>query len=107
VKPRLLALTGSPLVNSLHGVTIVIAVLLLMAPLAFVPLANTLPAIAIMLLCLGMAERDGVLLLIGYLVAVVSGAYIGALLWLVLRVGMNAEGIIGEAGGWFSNLFGT
>lgn len=107
VKPRLLALTGSPLVNSLHGVTIVVTVLLLMAPLAFVPLANTLPAIAIMLLCLGMAERDGVLLLIGYLMAGVSSVYIGALLWLVLRVGMNADGVIGQVGAWFSNLLGT
>ena len=49
VKPRLHALTGSTLVNSLHGVTMVIAVLLLMAPLPFVPFANTLPAIAIIL----------------------------------------------------------
>ncbi len=107
VKPRLLALTGSALVNSLHGVTIVIAVLLLMAPLPFVPLANTLPGIAIILLCLGMAERDGVLLLIGYLVAGISAVYIGVLLWLVLRVGMNAEGIMSQVGGWFSKLIGT
>jgi hypothetical protein len=61
VKPRLLALTSSALVNSLHGVTLVVVVLLLMAPLPFVPLANTLPGIAIILLCLGIAERDGLL----------------------------------------------
>lgn len=107
VKPRLLALTGSTLVNSLHGVTIVVSVLLLMAPLPFVPLANTLPGIAIILLCLGMAERDGVLLLVGYLVAGVSALYIGALLWLVLQAGMNAEGIAGQVGAWFSKLVGT
>jgi len=107
VKPRLLALTGSALVNSLHGVTIVISVLLLMAPLPFVPLANTLPGIAIILLCLGMAERDGMLLLIGYLVAGISSLYIGALLWLVLRVGMNVEGVMGQVGEWFSRLAGT
>ena len=40
-----------------------------MAPLPFVPFANTLPAIAIILLCLGIAERDGVLLIAGYVVA--------------------------------------
>ena len=107
VRPRLLALTGSPLVNSLHGITIVLAVLLLMAPLPFVPFANTLPAIAIILLCLGMAERDGVLLLVGYLVAAVSGAYIGALLWLVLHAGLNAGGIVGQISAWFSRLVGT
>ncbi len=87
VKPRLPALTGSPLVNSVHGVTLVVVVLLLMAPLPLVPFANTLPAIAIILLCLGIAERDGVLLLIGYVVALISTAYIGALLWLVVHAG--------------------
>jgi hypothetical protein len=107
VKPRLLALTESTLVNSLHGVTIVISVLLLMAPLPFVPLANTLPGIAIILLCLGMAERDGLLLLAGYLVAGVSALYIGALLWLVLRVGMNADGVMSQVGEWFSRLAGS
>lgn len=107
VKPRLLALTGSSLVNSLHGITIVVSVLLLMAPLPFVPLANTLPGIAIILLCLGMAERDGMLLLIGYLVAGISSLYIGALLWLVLRVGMNAESVMSQVGAWFSRLVGT
>ena len=89
VKPRLLALTGSPLVNSLHGVTLVLTVLLLMAPLPFVPLANTLPGIAIILVCLGIAERDGLLLLLGYAVAAVSAVYVGVLLWLVVRAGLD------------------
>jgi hypothetical protein len=106
VKPRLPALTGSTLVNSLHGVTIVVAVLLLMAPLPFVPFANTLPGIAIILLCLGMAERDGLLLLAGYLVAIASTLYIGTLLWLVLQAGMNAAGIAAAVDAWFGRIFG-
>jgi hypothetical protein len=93
VKPRLLALTGSTLVNSMHGVTMVLTVLLLMAPLPFVPLANTLPAIAIILLCLGMAERDGLMLMAGYALALVSAVYVGGLLWLVLHAGLDAEQI--------------
>jgi hypothetical protein len=56
-----------------------------------VPFANTLPAIAVILLCLGMAERDGVLLLAGYAVALLSSLYIGALLALVVRAGMHPE----------------
>jgi len=59
VRPRLLALTATPLVNSLNGIALVVAVLVLMAPLPLVPFANTLPAIGVILLCLGMAERDG------------------------------------------------
>ncbi len=95
VRPRWLPLTGSTLVNSLHGVTLVVAVLLLMAPLPFVPFANTLPAVAIILLCLGIAERDGALLLAGYAVALVSTVYIGSLLWLVVEAGLSADGLYG------------
>jgi len=107
VKPRITALTGSPLVNSVHGVTLVVVVLLLMAPLPLVPFANTLPAIAIILLCLGIAERDGVLLLIGYLVAFVSTAYIGALLWLVVHAGMNVEQVYGTMRSLVGGIFGS
>ncbi len=90
-RPRLLALTASPAVNVANGAVLVLAVLLLMAPLPLVPLANTLPAVAIMLLCIGMAERDGALLLAGYAVALLSALYIGVLLALVVRAGMNPE----------------
>ncbi|HQR23383.1 MAG TPA: exopolysaccharide biosynthesis protein [Steroidobacteraceae bacterium] len=105
VKPRLPVLTGSGFVNSLHGVTLVTAVLLLMAPLPFVPLANTLPGIAIILLCLGIAERDGLLLVVGYFVALVSAVYIGSLMWLVVQAGMNFDDVLAEPGAWFSRIF--
>ena len=91
VCPRLLVLTGTAFANSVNGVVLVLAVLVLMAPLPLVPFANTLPAIAVILLCLGMAERDGVLLLAGYAVALLSSLYIGALLALVVRAGMHPE----------------
>jgi hypothetical protein len=89
-----------------HGVTLVVVVLLLMAPLPLVPFANTLPAIAIILLCLGIAERDGVLLLGGYAVALVSTVYIGSLLWLVVHAGMNVEDVYGTARAYVTRLFG-
>jgi hypothetical protein len=107
VKPRLLALTGSAAVNSMHGVAIVITVLLLMAPLPFVPLANTLPGIAIILVCLGLAERDGVLLLVGYAFAAISLAYIGVLLWLVVRAGQDPEQVVSAITMFLGRLFGS
>jgi len=107
VRPRLLPLTGSPLVNSVHGVTLVVVVLLLMAPLPLVPFANTLPAIAIILICLGIAERDGALLIGGYVVSLVSTVYIGALLWLVVHAGMNVEDVYGTAQAFMTRLFGS
>jgi hypothetical protein len=90
-RPRLLALTGAPAINVVNGGLLCLAVALLMAPLPLVPFANTLPAIAIILLCIGMAERDGVLVLAGYAVTLLSAAYVGALLALVIRAGMHPE----------------
>jgi hypothetical protein len=89
VRPRLLGLTATPAINSLNGVVLVTAVLLLMAPLPFVPFANTLPAIGIILLCLGMAERDGVVIVAGYVVALVSAVYVGALLYFAAKAGSD------------------
>jgi hypothetical protein len=91
VRPRLLALTDTPMVNVLHGVALVIVVLTLMAPLPLIPLANTLPAVGVLLLCLGMAERDGALLLLGHLFVMVSVLYVGALLYLAAQAGSDPQ----------------
>lgn len=90
-RPRLLGLTGTPAANAVNGGLLVVAVLLMMAPLPLVPFANTLPAIAVMLLCIGMAERDGVLLLAGYVVSLLSATYIGVLVALIVRAGMDPQ----------------
>jgi len=94
IRPRMLGLTGSPAINVLNGGLLLLSVLLLMAPLPLVPFANTLPGIAIMLLALGMAERDGAVLLGGYLVTLLSTVYIGVLTALVIHAGMNAGAAI-------------
>jgi hypothetical protein len=91
IRPRVLALSGSTAANVVNGLLLLVAVLLLMMPLPLVPFANTLPAIAIILLCLGMAERDGLLLGIGYAVCAAATAYVGGLLWLVFAAGRNAD----------------
>jgi hypothetical protein len=91
VRPRLLTLSGTMVAGLLNGLTLLFAVLLLMAPLPLVPFANTMPAIAIVLLCLGMAERDGVLLIAGYAVTALAAAYIGTLIWLVVTAGRNLD----------------
>ena len=89
VRPRLLGLTATSAVNSLNGAALVLAVLLLMAPLPFVPFANTLPGIGIILLCLGMAERDGMVIMAGYVVTLVSAVYVGTLLYFAAKAGSD------------------
>lgn len=91
VRPRALALSGGALINIVNGALLMLAVLLLMAPLPLVPFVNTVPAIAIMLLCFGMAERDGVVIALGWLATLVSTAYVGGLMVLVVYWGMHHE----------------
>jgi hypothetical protein len=102
VRPRLLGLSGGPTINFINGGLIMLAVVLLMAPLPLVPLVNTLPAVAVMLLCFGMAERDGVVIALGYFMTLVSLAYVGSLLMLVFYVGMRHEHVLDLVRGWFS-----
>jgi hypothetical protein len=106
VRPRMLGLTATPRVNAVHGVVLVIAVIALMAPLPLIPLANTLPAIGIILLCLGMAERDGALLLLGHLVALVSVLYVGALFYFAAEAGSNPQAALDMVLKLFERMFG-
>jgi hypothetical protein len=92
VRPRLLVLTATPGVNSINGIVLVIAVIALMAPLPFVPFGNTVPAVGIMLLCLGMAERDGVVILCGHAMTLLASIMVGTLLWFAATVGNDPRG---------------
>ncbi len=104
VRPRLLAMTGGPEINFVNGALIILAVVLLMAPLPLVPFVNTLPALAVILLCFGMAERDGVVILLGYLVTLISSVYVGGIAVFVLYAGMHYEQAFEMLRGWFSSL---
>ncbi len=102
VRPRLLGLSGSATINVINGGLIILDVLLLMAPLPLVPFVNSLPALAIILLCFGMAERDGAVITLGYFVSLVSLAYVGGLMLLVLYAGMRHEAALEVLKGWFN-----
>ena len=93
VRPRVLVLTATPQVNSLNGVALMAAVLLLMAPLPLVPLANTLPGIAIILLCLGMAERDGMMIVAGYVMGALAAAYVVGIAWFAVKTGTSLDDV--------------
>jgi hypothetical protein len=101
VRPRLLGLTGGRAINFLNGALVIAAVLLLMAPIPLVPFVNSLPALAIILLCFGMAERDGLVISLGYLVTLVSAVYVSALVYLIFYAGMHHEKVLEAIGRWF------
>jgi hypothetical protein len=101
VKPRLLGLTGGRAINFLNGALVIVAVLFLMAPIPLVPFVNSVPALAIMLLCFGMAERDGVVIAFGYLTTLVSAVYVGGLIFLLFYAGLRHEQALEQLRLWF------
>jgi hypothetical protein len=77
-------------------------VLLLMAPIPLVPFINSIPALAVLLLCFGMAERDGIVIALGYVTTLVATAYVGGIIVLVLYAGMNYEQVLENLRHWFN-----
>ncbi len=73
LRPRLTFLTDTPLLRQLHALLILVAALALLPPLP-IPFTNTIPAWAILLVAAGLLERDGLFVLLGYLVFV-AGVY--------------------------------
>lgn len=75
VRPRMHFLHHWPGMINLIGVGIVSGGLLLLLPLP-IPFSNTIPAWAVVLLSAGMMERDGLLVLLGHLMTLVSWTFI-------------------------------
>ena len=65
--PRLPGMTHGRAITRLNGFMLVLGALLLMAPFGLVPLTNTLPGLAIMFLAVGILQRDGGCIILGYL----------------------------------------
>jgi hypothetical protein len=76
VRPRLAFLHAGPGMPRLIGLGIVIAGLGLMLPLP-IPFSNSIPALAVVLLAIGMLEKDGLCVLLGHLTAVATWVFIG------------------------------
>lgn len=81
LQPRWLGLTTSPM-QRFNSAVLVFGGLLLMAPLGLIPFSNTVPAVGILLLTVGMMQRDGVFVLLGYLGHVLTVVYFGVLAYL-------------------------
>lgn len=76
--PRLLPLSTNPLALRIHGITIFLLALLLSLPLP-IPMSNMLSALPIFFFSLGLLEDDGVMIIIGYVFAVICVASFTAL----------------------------
>lgn len=74
---RLATGRGAILINKL---SFILAALLLMVPFGFIPFSNTLPAIALIFLAVGLMQKDGGSILLGHLSNIATIVYFSALI---------------------------
>lgn len=74
LRPRLLAVTGTRWLHALHLLVVCLTGLLLAQPLP-IPFTHKLPALTILLLTAGLMERDGVVVIAGYVAMLVTLAW--------------------------------
>lgn len=77
---RLKWLAADGVVGLVNNLALVLGAVLLMMPFGLIPLSNTLPAIAILLLAIGALQRDGVCMLLGHIMNVVTIVYFALLI---------------------------
>ena len=77
---RLPALTNGRFMDVLNNLSFILAAVLLMAPFGFVPFSNTLPAVALIFLSVGMMQKDGGSILLGNLSNIATIIYFGFLI---------------------------
>jgi len=88
-KPRMSGFTSGAVMNRINGLVLMGAGLLLMAPLGLIPFSNTLPGVAILLLAAGISQRDGLVVVAGYVMVVLTIVYFAALAFLAYSAGQS------------------
>lgn len=86
-RPRMHFLQRWPGMMNLIGVSIALSGFVLLLPLP-IPFSNLVPAWAVVFLATGMMERDGLLVLIGHFVTVLSWVFL-ALCWILGAKGVE------------------
>lgn len=64
----------------INGLMLIVGAMLLMAPFGLIPFSNTLPGLAILFLAIGVLQRDGRSVLLGYTTLVLTTLYFAFLL---------------------------
>jgi hypothetical protein len=77
------------LVNRINGLALIAGGVLLLFPLSFIPFSNTLPGVAILLLAIGMLQRDGYFIIGGYALLIATVIYFGGLFILAVMGGQS------------------
>lgn len=79
-RPSIPVLTQGVGMVRVNGLMLIAGALLLMAPFGLIPFSNTLPGLAILFLAIGMLQRDGRSVLLGYMTLVLTVLYFAFIL---------------------------
>jgi hypothetical protein len=93
VHPRMQMLTAGVVMNRLNGLGILAGGILLAAPLGLIPFSNTLPALAILCLAVGISQSDGLFVLSGYFLLAATVVYFTILALLAFAAGKGLSGL--------------
>jgi hypothetical protein len=77
---RLSWLVSTKLLRTVNNCALIAGAVLLMAPFGLIPFSNTLPALALLFLAIGLLQHDGLCVLYGHLVNLASVIYFTVLL---------------------------
>jgi hypothetical protein len=70
-------LITNKIVNKINQLLILFGSMLLMIPLGLIPFSNTLPALIIIFISLGILQKDGGIIMLGYLTVLLNLIYFG------------------------------
>jgi len=73
-------LVSSGLVDAVNNSALITGAVLLMAPFGLIPFSNTLPALALLFLAIGLLQRDGLCILLGHLANLATIIYFSVLI---------------------------
>jgi hypothetical protein len=96
LKPRLTVLSEGTMMNTINGLVLTFAAVLLIFPFGLIPFSNTLPALAILFLAVGIAQRDGVFILLGYIMTIATVIYFGGLFYAAIAAGQAVTSLFGS-----------
>jgi hypothetical protein len=92
-RPRLPILFG-PVGERVIGVICTVLAIVLILP---IPLGNILPALAVSALSFSLIQRDGLIAILGYAIAVTSGSVLALAAHIIVRAFEHAWGLISAA----------
>lgn len=79
-RERLASLASAGVFSTFNNLALILGALLLMAPFGMIPFSNTLPAVALLCLAVGILQRDGLCIIVGHVANIATIAYFAALL---------------------------